>query len=211
MKNQKKQAPALSLSKGFTLIEIMIASLLFSVAMIIATAVFYNTVGSRSKVEVIRDTAQSGRLAMEEITRNIRLANGAYDASGKKIVNSISIGTSPSNQFLTLWRTDPDNINNKSYKTYSRRDEDGDGIYSIYVDEGNGNKAITPPSINVTALSFTGIPDTYSPTQQPQVIISFTIQPAKASTQVISQNTITLETTVTSRDYNVQSSPGIER
>ena len=183
--------------KGFTLIEIVIAVLLFSTVMIITTVAFTNTIGTRSKVEVIRDTAQTARLGMEEIARNVRMANGGYNSgTGEKLANSIVISGTELDPILTLIRYDLKTKQNV-FKIY-RYCTDKQSICETF----SGQQRITTENIRISNLSFTGVSDSNNITQQPYVNISFTVQPANQSTKVTEQNILNLATTVTSRDYN---------
>lgn len=56
---------------GFTLIEILIASVIFLITIITATAIFSASIGTRSKIELYWATQQNSRLALEEIVREV--------------------------------------------------------------------------------------------------------------------------------------------
>lgn len=74
----KKNAKNLRLDrpKGFTLLEILIATGTFMIVMVVAVGIFTLNVGSSSTTEQMRINAQSARFAFESISREIRLAHG---------------------------------------------------------------------------------------------------------------------------------------
>ena len=191
--------------KAFTLIEILISSAIFAVTLIIATAVFTNTIGSRSKVQVLRDTTQTARIIMEDMATSIRMANGFYDPdSGAKTNASIDITNN--NGTLILLYTDF-NTKARSMKLYCLCNNflcNSTATRLCSADTNNPSIGpITPDNVKVSNLRFTGQEDVSSNLiQQPFVNISFTIAPATSDPKVVGQNTLDLETRVTSRDYN---------
>ncbi len=62
--------------KGFTLIEILIASTIFAVIMLIVTGTFTWASSYNGKLKEMRDTSLSARKAMDIISRDVRQANG---------------------------------------------------------------------------------------------------------------------------------------
>ncbi len=61
---------------GYTLIEILVASLIFVSVIGIGVATYSATSGSQSKSALIRETNQAARFAMDNIVREIREADG---------------------------------------------------------------------------------------------------------------------------------------
>lgn len=70
--------------QGFTLIEILIATAIFATVMIIVVATFSWAAGYNNRLKETRRVGQEVRSAMDQITSNIRLANG----SGKVAIGS---------------------------------------------------------------------------------------------------------------------------
>lgn len=64
------------MKKGFTLIEILIATAIFMTVMVVAIGIFSTTVASSSTSGQLRVTAQSARYIFESMTREIRAAHG---------------------------------------------------------------------------------------------------------------------------------------
>lgn len=95
MKWLKKQS-------GFSLIEIMIYVLLFSILAGVVINSFVSTIGSFSNTKTNRDLQEGGNTAMERISREIRQANSVT------VANS-NLGTSPGT--LELATTDSSGAN----------------------------------------------------------------------------------------------------
>jgi len=63
--------------KGFSLIELLIASSIFAIIMVIVVSTFSWAAGYNNKLKETRKTAQNGRMIMSEISTQVRLANGS--------------------------------------------------------------------------------------------------------------------------------------
>lgn len=74
---------------GFTLLEILIATGIFMVIMVVSVGVFTLTVSGSSSVEQMRVTTQSTRFAFESIAREIKLAKGLVYAKDNVPVMTI--------------------------------------------------------------------------------------------------------------------------
>ena len=65
------------ISEGFTLIEILIATAIFAMIMVITAATFSWAVAYNGKLREMRATSRSGMLIAEDISSETRLANGS--------------------------------------------------------------------------------------------------------------------------------------
>lgn len=66
-----------TMKKGFTLIELLIAATIFVIIMVIVTGTFTWTASYNSKLREMRRVTQDGRKVIEQLSREIRLANGS--------------------------------------------------------------------------------------------------------------------------------------
>lgn len=83
MKNQTKY------SKAFTLIEVLIATMIFAVVMVITTGVVGNSVKYQTKIRAVRETSgETSRLA-DLITSDIRSANSKIDYTAFFPLNAV--------------------------------------------------------------------------------------------------------------------------
>lgn len=65
------------ISKGFTLIEILIATSIFAMLMVVTTSTFSWAVAYNGKLKEMRLTSRNGMKIAEDISTEIRLANGS--------------------------------------------------------------------------------------------------------------------------------------
>ena len=70
---------------GFTLLELVVASGIFAMTMLLAFAALSSSHSLQTKTQVQRTIGQSGRFALESIARELRFANGFFstDTAGR--------------------------------------------------------------------------------------------------------------------------------
>ena len=78
--------------RGYTLIEVLIASSIFVVIMIIGTATFTTANRIREKTEAITLTTETARSVAESISRDLRAATGIRDVSGAFTILPFTLG-----------------------------------------------------------------------------------------------------------------------
>jgi len=176
----------LQTAPGFTLIEILLASYIFLVVVLAATAVFSSTIGAKMKASAFWQTQQEGRYAMEKIIKTIRLEN----------VKAVKV--SPTDHSILLLYKDT------SYQTSSliyRVRLTNKAIYLVNTSVSpNVIVCLTSANVKVSDLEFSGYYPTASSTQQPFVTIKMTVETANASKQS-EKESLTLKTAVNLRNY----------
>lgn len=70
-----KKGRVLKDNRGFTLIEVLVSSLIFVAVVAMGVSIFMATSGYRSKTKVMQQVNQVGRYAMEMITRDVKDAS----------------------------------------------------------------------------------------------------------------------------------------
>ncbi len=157
---------------GFTLIEIMIATALFVVIMIMGIGVLLNVSKNHKSTQIMRSAMDSMSFVMEDMTRNIRLGSmfycGDYDYSGTtpgtlscpvygSLPDSSGLPESLELAFEGLYG-DPTKSNDQ---IVYRLHQDGPGSNTGYMqkslDGGTTYKRITPDDIKIdlTKSGFT--------------------------------------------------------
>lgn len=84
---------------GFTLMEMLVALMLFSVVVSISTDLFFTFQRTSRKTEGLEGVVASGRLMMEQISREVRQGTIDYDWYAQQ---SINLTASPTQEVLTL-------------------------------------------------------------------------------------------------------------
>ncbi|MEA3399448.1 MAG: type II secretion system protein [Patescibacteria group bacterium] len=69
------------MKKGFTLIEIMVATSIFMIVMLVAIGALVSVVNSSKKAEALHYAMDNVNFAMENISRNLRLGSNYYCTS----------------------------------------------------------------------------------------------------------------------------------
>ena len=166
---------------GFTLIEILVASAIFSMLIGTVIATYAAATRLQIKASAIKESSQTARFIVEAIARDIRLAD------------NVSIDNDdPNNVTISLVQGD------KTYDyEFIRNVSTGVGV--IYYDDGTKTK-ITTDVINVTNFEIFDIYNG-SDTQLPLYDIKITFQ-ATYGQRVIEQNTDSFETEVSTRAYD---------
>lgn len=79
-------------SAAFTLIELLIASTIFAMIMVIVVGTFSWAAGYNSRLKETRKVAQNGRMIMSEISTQVRLANGKVKYRQSSSTSAVYIG-----------------------------------------------------------------------------------------------------------------------
>lgn len=67
-------------TKGFTLLEVLIATSIFSLVMVMTTGIISQSSGSQSKIAAIRVVSDESRNLSDTLSRDLRSANGVFKA-----------------------------------------------------------------------------------------------------------------------------------
>ena len=164
--NRERRLMSMKKSRGYTLIELIVAVGLFALVMLLASGAYLFMIGLNRQAQGIATGIDNLSFALETITRNIRTGS-AYNCAG--------IGDcfpSPRDSFTFV------PAGGTAAVTYTRGTQSGpNGVVGSIVDSTGA--VLTDPSVNVTSLAFyvTGTknaqttPDDF---QQPHVTIVVT-------------------------------------
>jgi len=241
-------------SRAFTLIEILVASFIFLIVILIGTAVFGAAVGNRAKANIVRATQQGARYAVEAMSREIRMANvtGAMNKVyyGFAIMKNDGddIQETLSNKLYSGTRLVVADLDSNNVRTerlyYLKERSDTPGCLDLVVakritnnwsrdqinlnlNDFTGEDRITSEDVCVEDLRFDGFqiiqekgdasrgylggyPPSYNnglltsilPYRQPFVTIHLVVK-HKENVRIKEQETLTINTTVASRYYNI--------
>lgn len=126
-------------SKSFTLLEILVATTIFMVVSVIALAVITSVINSSAKTQAILNVQESGRLAMEMMTGQIKVAKSFNIDSTKTQVTVV----------------DNNNVT-KIFQLYGTNCASGSPCY-LGVEVAGNISRLTSPTVNVESLQFTGV------------------------------------------------------
>lgn len=196
MKNYKNYLKMInSNSRGFTLVELLVAISVFVAAVTSISAIYIAIIRSQQKSNIQRLTQQDARYAIEAITREVRMATGG-------IINGVNYPAIyiPNNRTLVITTTNYEN-GQVEQKTFNLEND------QIKV---NG-QPITSNKLKVTEFKLENYlsnndynPTTKIPNRQPSLTITVTTEQKDQNIPVSRRAKTTLRTTISSRDYRYQ-------
>ena len=189
-------------SRGFTLIEVLVASFIFATVMAIAMGIFALSSNIQVSSEIARNILSDERVAIEQISHDLRMADEGYVFSNSN-GEALASNSTSSNYILIKNKDKPDKLYGFIPLTKKLGVKEGNGAWQPLVssefdvlsdtDTGNFNKGVL----------FAGIVPSSSNTVQPFVNIEFIIDNSayigKAS-ELVHQ---TIRTAVTTRAYAI--------
>ena len=99
---QKNIHTKTNMSSGFTLIEVMIATLLFTVIMIIGMETLLSVTRSHRASQIVHQSLDSVSFAMEDMARNIRLGTTFSCANANVLTANPQDCLSTTNQYISV-------------------------------------------------------------------------------------------------------------
>ena len=181
--------------KGFTLIEMLVATALFLTVITASIGIFLSTIMANSKINAMQKVENEVRYIMEIISKEIRLGTIYYDyyeeVYGESFKNPVPI--------IAL----RDNADNISYFALNG-DAMSSGIVQMSLNDGDTWSDLSTDSIIVDSLDFYLLPDSNPFVQdaeiikQPMVILYLQ---AHYNKQNASDGQIKIQTVISSRQY----------
>ncbi len=163
----------MSASKGYTLIEVLVASAIFVGVMVIGISSFSSVNRVNEQIETTRKLSQTGNFVMETLAREIRTATGIkgkITSTGKPFVlassSSISITTCPDEPGGDCAAPD---VHSYAYTASTHR-------FTKVVGATSSGTSILPADVTMTDFKLAGSGFSTTTTVQPFVTISFTLQ-----------------------------------
>ncbi len=186
---------------GLTLIEMLVATTVFVIAVTLTSSLFVYVLKAQYKSNTMRLVQQEGRYAMESISREAKLAFGSSATSAMKV--------SPDNNTLTL--TSFDSETNTSLIKIFRYNAVNRQLTEETIRNGTstiGNLTSSKVRINqdetnpIFYCPVTYTPGINTPSSQQFVTIRFRIESFRGSGGPMESASMILKTTVSSRDYD---------
>lgn len=193
--------------KAFTLVEVLVASVIFVVLITIGMASFSNIINWKKRDNSNNELQAVGRHAMEVMTQGIENA----DLNQK--ISFYTVGEFFGFRMLTPGDNFMNGVVNSAsqLKVYSSDTGEDDERATVYQLDGarlkKGADFLTPSSIKVTELKFSGFQKTSdslasSSYQQPYVTISITLETVQKDPQTNQSKTATFKTTVRPQNFD---------
>jgi prepilin-type N-terminal cleavage/methylation domain-containing protein len=177
--------------RGFTLVEILVSVMIFSIVMLIAVGALLSMLDANRKAQVLKSSINNLSFALENMSRQMR-AGSSYHCGTGTLTEPLDCINGASQFAFEKYGGNPASANDQVvYRLSNNRIErslDGGAVYL----------PITAPEVVVEELMFyvVGAPPTDSPKEQPKVII--TMRGYAGENQRI-RTEVRLETMVTQR------------
>lgn len=210
-------------SAGFTLIEVLIASMIFVMVVTVAIAAFGTSTGAQIQVDTARTVSESARFSIEEISRQVKLAASweDFNHSFQPAFKIIPVGVKKELQIDQVQRNSSGEISKIIRRTYYL--DDSDSIIKVKVKETTNlgknwsgeivSSLSSASQAKVTSLIFTGQGPTFptdTVTAQPYVTIEMAVENPQGAIKLSEKANIKLRTTITSRDYGFKDIQGVK-
>lgn len=198
----------MSTQRGFTLIEVLVASTIFVGVLVIGVSSFSSINRLNEQIVRTRRISQTGNFVMETLVRDIRSATGLKNSAGQFGVNFPFdfIPNPDTEQPATTSQLVPAlkvrhctflPCDERLYRLQPLSDEADD----LIVRQISGSGSLLPAGIGIKDLEFNGISHQQSTTVQPYVTIKFTLVDLETlGTDAPTEQTF--QTTVTSLVYS---------
>lgn len=153
----KKQLKSSKNQSGFTLVELMVSLMLFTIVVLAAVGSLYAVNNASRKTQAMRSVIDNLNFAVESMSRTIRTANsvvcGGYSISGSVDANCPFENQNPSSKLLVDSTLGGDLLveyqlgtNSDGTGTIQKRVQEG-GIWTNWI-------SVTAPEIDVKELDF---------------------------------------------------------
>lgn len=180
--------------RGFTLVEILVSVMIFSVVMLIAVGALLSMLDANRKAQALKSSINNLSFALENMARQMR-AGSSYHCGTGTLTATLDCINGSSQFAFEKYGGDPATANDQVvYRLASSRIERS-------IDGGATYLPITAPEVVVEELMFyvVGAPATDSPKEQPKVIIKIR---GYAGENDRTRTQVRLETMVTQRSLD---------
>lgn len=142
-------------TKGFTLVEMIVAIFIFSIVMVVAVGALVSVIGANRKAQAVKSVMNNLNFALESMTRTIRTGTG-YDCGTPNCATEGS-------ETFSLLSTNGEDVVYTLNKQEARIERSTDG--------GSTFQALTAPEVTVDILTFYLDGETVGDDEQPRVLI----------------------------------------
>ncbi len=165
---QRQTTTFAAASRGFTLVEMIVAIGLFAIVMLVCVAALLSLVNANRKAQALQSVMNNLNIALDGMVRSIRM--GSVYHCGGGVAAPLSVADCASGN--TVFAFEPyGNTSDDQPSVYSFA-VDSDGIGRIYKSEdGSTAIPITSPEVSIDSLTFYVVGTTRGDNVQPKTVV----------------------------------------
>ena len=182
--------------KGFTLIEVLVSTMIFTIVMVISLGALLSMSESDRKAETLKAVINNLNFSLESMSRNIR--TGVYYHCGNSGTLTLPQNCSSGDTYLTFLAADS-TMGQVVYCKGTATACDASGTTILRSINGGQLLPITAPEVNISTLKFfvTGAPAGDNIQPKVTILLRGVVQVSASKTSPFN-----LETSVTQRIYD---------
>lgn len=193
------------LTRGFTLVEMMVAVAVFSIVMVVATSALLNVIDANHKAQSIKTAINNVNFALEGLSKDMRMGIN-YDC-GDTVSEASTLGTCTSGKTVIGYNSprayeNTDGTHKRAYYKYNSTTQQIEECLekqsAINCDD-NSFSPITSNDVRITNMKFYVLndnPSTAGFKEQPRMIMTLT---GEAGTKDKTKTTFDLQTSISQR------------
>ena len=189
-------------NKGFTLVEVLIAAFIFAVVSAISVGIFASSAGTQIVTEIHRTAVQDERFLIDQVSRDIRLAQCGYEFCGSP---SACGGTRSEGDYLIIYpnKNSDGTCDQSIWKMYGLNLADNTIEFR---DENSNFSSLFSNAYKISSYNnnylFSGYYPSSASAQQPYVTIQFNLENREKPAKEAENIKQTIITSVASRAYS---------
>jgi prepilin-type N-terminal cleavage/methylation domain-containing protein len=182
-------------SRGFTLVEMIVAVGLFSFVMLVSVGALLALTGANRKAQALQSVMNNLNVALDGMVRSIRMGSDYHCGSGGIFTDPLDCLNGDTTLVFESFGGDSNNSGDQWVYSYYSSDS---RIYKS-VDGGAHNFALTSPEIIIDrdSMKFYVVGTTKGDTEQPKVVI--TAQGTAGSANLKTKTTFSIQATAVQR------------
>ena len=153
--------------KGFTLVEMIVATGLFAVVMLVSVAALLSLVNANRKTQALHSVMNNLNIALDSVVRSIRMGTTYHCGEGSYAETQ---GCSNGN-FVFAFESFNGDLGDTQDQWVYFHDPTTKRIYKSE-DSGANSFAITAPTVTIDSLTFYVVGTDTGDTEQPKVVIT---------------------------------------
>ena len=191
----------LNLSRGFTLIEMIVAVALFAVVMLVSTAALLSLVGANRKAHALQSVINNFSIALDGMTRSIRMGSEYHCGAGDITAPQSCESGDTKLAFKPFCEGDCDPLERWIYIYDTNGTFCGQARLCKSENNGANYYAVTARDVTIEDFTFYVVGTTRGDTIQPKVVVA--VSGAAGGSNVKTKTTFSIQATAVQRILDI--------